>query len=1209
MCFPCIFIDRHELERTLIAEKARNECLIRLYVADESAEDISEECRVATEQHLDAVSFEQRSALSDLKVAMDSEYARSVRIARERSRISRALAQEEQKIERLRHDLKFRVATEELSCLLNAQIKLDDNRSQSVKHFHQRLMLELEDYIRKLRVILEIPDSFTVAVELQQCLDSLNRNIRGASQTAANSLTAVHESVTSVMLQELRNIRTGLLRAEELEEEEIGRRIDTLKEQERQILEEDEDRRRSFNNTVPLENLEVETEIHETQDKLAVERIRLQFIEDERDALTAQISEAKAEALCQGHEAELPGIIDSLKPSRGWRHRCVQAEELVRNKLQRSREAEWTSIVLDKAAADNSFTLSTMGQSGLWARGYCTSVQEGIRKQTEELKNKQAAELAAFEDGLKQSQSAKSVEIQDLKNKLELLQQRIGQQGDDPEAVEAIRREAEATQKELATLEAAAHLEAEAADVQKREFVEAQKKELLQHELKKQREFMEAQWKLSRIAKFEELRSMQLDLSSSAAAQKELLAACHEAELRDLKELHSRQRILILNQFLHQLQREAKEKFHPAKSSLTGSLSTPEHSHGSQSDEASGVAEKAASQEVDVAAEEEEEVKELKERHYTELAELVKSNETATKGPTAPVKTVQVVLPDETASGEEATIRGEGHSPDQARKTLENAPSKVVAEWQKRMRSGSCASILITKEDGADKKAAAICKHLEQFLNAVTRVQREEKDRQNKIMEEKMAKRNERRIAKGKHRRRTGSTAAKRDKYSGPRKSVLDFKAERLQTTRQKEKQMKEQWKAKRDAIEKWHPLFWSIVEEEAKHGSYEAYEDSTNVVARGPTLCNIERVINSLEEGSFLRNMIANLGILVKAFNTLGASPDIPTTDSEGSESDSSSKSSSSYRTEEPRQRRKVSADSDQESRSSDTGESSDESSDESSSEESSSEEDSTEGSSSEEGSEGHTSNESSNTSEDRRHSQTQADGPSAMTTSSKRDASPEGELAHEASSRSSTDSMDSKAAQQTKAEKDKDSSASSEKSESSSSDDSEEDSSGTSSSSSSASMSGASSESGSNSVDERSNDSSEEASSDSSSSSSSGSNAQRTHSDTEKSQAINKHGNGSESFASKGSRASQPEAAEDVDNESSSGSSGSSSASEVGLPQPSSNSSVSESSSRINVPIDNRPRQQGSSSSPNGSTSGSSGSSSSSRQSSTAGTETSSD
>ncbi|CDJ49289.1 hypothetical protein, conserved [Eimeria brunetti] len=1366
---------RHELERSLVAEKTRNECLIRLYVADESGEDISEECRVATEQQLDAISFEQRNALADLKVAMDSEHTRAVRLNRERLRISRALAQEDQKLATLRHDLKFRTITDELTCLLNAQTKLDESRHQSVKHFHKRIMLELEDYIRKLKVILEIPDSFTVAVELQQCLDALNKNIRGVYQTAAHSLTSVHENVTRTMVQELRSVRTGLLRAEELEEAEIGRRVEALKEQERQILEEDEERRRSFSSTVPLEDLEIETEIQETQDMLAVERIRLQFIEDERDALISQISEAKADALSQGNATELPEIIDSLKKQSlarveemnqrilqqsEWReadqlksqekrkelilkrislandarekrtlwlerqfnaardvskrqylemHRflcqitdklfsaligtmekgesdhsvagemtvvtdsifhedayasmlltisplmappsvpqqerqdllkgsfiqweeavqatsqgrakhlkaCLQqacsrrrrldsADELLRNKLLRAREAEWTTIVLDKGAADNSFALSTMGQSGVWARNYCTSVQESIKKQTEELKNKQAAELAAFEDELKVVLVFANIQAFDGKA---IFAASVVKQFAQPgleEIKEKIRKLLKLFAEKLKLLRkksqhAAAHLEAKAADVRRREFVEGQKKELLLHELKEQREFMEAQWKLSRIAKFEELRSMQLDPSSSAAAQKELLAGCQEAELRDLKELQSRQRILILNQFFHQTQREAKDKFSQTKGLLGDLSSTPEHALDKQGNEDSVTADMAASQDVNVMAREEEEMKELKERHYTELAELVKNNENATKESAAPPKTVQVVLPDEHASGGETTSHGKAHSPDQPRNTIDNAASRLVAEWQKRIRSGSCASILIAKGDGADAKAAAIGKHLEQFVNAVIRVQREERDRQRKIMEEKLARRNERRLAKGKHRRR--STTTKKSKSSGPRKSVMDFKAERLQTTRQKEEQIKEQFKAKRDALEGWHPIFWCIVEEEAKHGSYEAYADSARIVARGPTLCNIERVINSLEEGSFLRSMIASLGILGKAFNTLGTMPDSLATESEGSESDSSSPSSNSDHMAVPGQRRKVSTASSRESQSSDSSDSSDESSSYSSSD----------GSSSEGSSKKSSSNGDSDAGEGRSHSQTHAGKQSATST---QNIPHDDKSVREASSASSTGSMDSKGAQETHPERGGSGTASSEKSGSSSSDGSDGSDDGSSessnsSSSSSAITSGTSSRSESESVDETSGDSNSDSSSESSSSRSNrSSSTEKSHTDTDESQTTSRSGNESDSSRVKGSGISQPPRPEARGAAGSSSSSGSSSTSDLESPEPVRSSSAQQNSrpSRENVNNNSRPSQEDGSSQ-NGNTSDSSGSSSTSRQSSTAGTETSSD
>lgn len=52
------------------------------------------------------------------------------------------------------------------------------------------------------------------------------------------------------------------------------------------------------------------------------------------------------------------------QPSRLLSERCFQAGELVRINIIRAREAEWSTVLLDREAADNSFTLSTMGQSG-----------------------------------------------------------------------------------------------------------------------------------------------------------------------------------------------------------------------------------------------------------------------------------------------------------------------------------------------------------------------------------------------------------------------------------------------------------------------------------------------------------------------------------------------------------------------------------------------------------------------------------------------------------------------------------------------------------------------------------------------------------------------------------------------------------------------------------------------------------------------------
>lgn len=121
-----------------------------------------------------------------------------------------------------------------------------------------------------------------------------------------------------------------------------------------------------------------------------------------------------------------------------------------------------------------------------------------------------------------------------------------------------------------------------------------------------------------------------------------------------------------------------------------------------------------------------------------------------------------MTLPEAHTSDSQATAHDDLPAAPNSSQPLEELPSRVVAEWQKRMRSGSCASILIVKEEESGKKAEAIFKHLEKFAIAIARVQREERDRQHSIMAGKLAKRNERRKAKDKRRKR--STLAKKDR-------------------------------------------------------------------------------------------------------------------------------------------------------------------------------------------------------------------------------------------------------------------------------------------------------------------------------------------------------------------------------------------------------------------------------------------------------------
>lgn len=79
-----------------------------------------------------------------------------------------------------------------------------------------------------------------------------------------------------------------------------------------------------------------------------------------------------------------------------------------------------------------------------------------------------------------------------------------------------------------------------------------------------------------------------------------------------------------------------------------------------------------------------------------------------------------------------------------------SSQKRAVAEWQKQMRSGKCGSILVFNRGGSGAKEDAIFKHLESFVNAVARVQREERARQHAILEKRLAKRKEERQARGK---------------------------------------------------------------------------------------------------------------------------------------------------------------------------------------------------------------------------------------------------------------------------------------------------------------------------------------------------------------------------------------------------------------------------------------------------------------------------
>lgn len=81
-------------------------------------------------QQVEATSLEQEAAIADLKIAMERGCTRSLRIAKERACIARSIVQEEQNKIALRHEMKFRIVTEELACLCSAQSRLDEARNR-----------------------------------------------------------------------------------------------------------------------------------------------------------------------------------------------------------------------------------------------------------------------------------------------------------------------------------------------------------------------------------------------------------------------------------------------------------------------------------------------------------------------------------------------------------------------------------------------------------------------------------------------------------------------------------------------------------------------------------------------------------------------------------------------------------------------------------------------------------------------------------------------------------------------------------------------------------------------------------------------------------------------------------------------------------------------------------------------------------------------
>ncbi|KAL8270980.1 hypothetical protein Esti_005101 [Eimeria stiedai] len=1043
----------HTLQRKLVADKARNDCLARMHLEIGSTQRLSEEYKAETDQQLKALAAEQEAALADLKAAMDSECTRIMRIHKSRARIIGSFGQDERRKSSIWHKTKFRVLTDEVPCFISAQTKLEEASTQQLKRLRQRLVLEAEEFLTKLKLILKMPGSVQATAELQQCLDVCNRKIRCASESAAHSLTSLHKTMINSVVQEVRIARSSLIRAMELDEEELAQRYTALRAQQQEVDKEGESFHRSFCAHITEKDLEVEFELKLVRQKLAIERIRLQFIEDERDAFSSSVSELKEAALGKSHKNALQEVIKGLKAEssarfqeleakleeqikrRGqeleeeqeesrslalkriaaaveaqekctdWvgrqyseitevakrqqrqvlqmtfqisdqlfssllgvtldadssvalqrgdealadlsqkglyfftllsllptmappsvppperrqllndlakkrehtvkainqertkllgsrlRHaktrqdRLSAAEDVMRDNLAKARESEWMSTLLENAAVvEDSLVLTGRGQPSGWARSYCASVEQITEKHLKELEEKQAAELAAFEADAKEEVEKGELEIKTLQDKVD----HILDQG--PLSAHFTVTQDDAAQKTKEREE------------RRMLLLEAQKKARLNEELRKQREFLEAQWRISRTVEFEALRSLQGDSFGVTEAEKELLVKCQETELRDLKELLNRQRLLILNSQRHESQKQAERKFHLPEV-LLGDLSVLDGApKGPWTEESVAAARRQVSQEVQVckqspdllrkivaqlAMDEENQIADLKARHYSQLAEVCKK--WIEQGLSTLNKIVQLPpSPHEEDEEKAAASKSRSHPTD----APEPSTSKQVAEWQERMRWGSCASVFLSGGGVSGDHSKAFFKQLETFASLVAKTQREERHRQHLIMQGKLEGRAERQLARGK--RKKGSIGAKRQKNIGPRKSIMDIKFARIQAEKQKEQQMRAKVKAEKNALDKWHPIFWNIIEEEANNGSYDDYEGTKEITARGPILRNIERIVASLEEGSFLRTMAANLELLAQACVSLGAAGGDAVLERERSEIDRSFEASS---------------------------------------------------------------------------------------------------------------------------------------------------------------------------------------------------------------------------------------------------------------------------------------------------------------------------
>ncbi|XP_026193216.1 uncharacterized protein LOC113147305 [Cyclospora cayetanensis] len=242
-----------------------------------------------------------------------------------------------------------------------------------------------------------------------------------------------------------------------------------------------------------------------------------------------------------------------------------------------------------------------------------------------------------------------------------------------------------------------------------------------------------------------------------------------------------------------------------------------------------------------------------------------------------------------------STLRIVASDPHPAGTPSKDIPQKLVAEWQSRIRSGSRASTLLANGSEWRKSANAFSTHLDRFINAITQAQREEKDRQRLVMKRKLAKLSIGYPQSSPQKENQAKcvtislfACGKLHKPPDVPSNILagDFEwgcSACCHSCRA--------WKmGRKELLDMSHPIIWKIVEEEADNGSYELYERSTSITARGPTLSSIECIIESLAEGSFLRTTLANLKLLAQACSSMQAASSNLSLQSRGTEEAASS-------------------------------------------------------------------------------------------------------------------------------------------------------------------------------------------------------------------------------------------------------------------------------------------------------------------------------